>query len=59
MRRGESDVFEGRELGQEMEKLENEAYLRISQGGDFPGRLGVEAFAVKFDRPLVRAVQGA
>ncbi len=55
----EADVLQGRELGQEMVELEDEADLPVPEGGHLAGRLGEEVLAVEDDPPFRRPVQAA
>ena len=55
---GQGDVFEGRELGQEVEELEDEPDLPVPDPGQPPLVAAEEVVPVEEDRPLGRPVEG-
>ena len=50
-------VFEGREFGQKVEELEDEADFLVADPGQIPGIPGEDVDAVDIDRPFGRPVQ--
>ena len=54
-----ADVFQRRELGQQMVELENEADFRIAEARELPVRKGVHRLSVDLDLARARAAQRA